>query len=303
MGYLLQIKTGRRFTLGVRVLVGRSRKCDLHLPHPSISGEHAVVWWSEDQWWIRDLASRNGTTLDGDAVSSEQGRPMLAGQVLGFGSHPLGWTVESISEPRPMAVPVGAEGEVVVAEDGLLALPDGERPEVVVYEGSPQWILERGDQVRPTHDLDEVTIGERSWRLHLPQALAPTLGADQHAPLVLREIALAFDVSADEEHVAVHLEGDGQRIDLGSRAHHYMLLTLARARLADAELPAASQGWVYQDDLCQQLMIDRERINMLIFRARKQLMTLGVHGARDLVERRTDSQQLRLGVGRLRLGD
>ncbi len=79
-------------------------------------------------------------------------------------------------------------------------------------------------------------------------------------------------------------------------------MTLARARLRDAEdadLDEQSHGWVYQDELASMLRTSRNQLNLQVFRARKQLADLGVPGAHGLVERRLDSRQVRIGVGRL----
>lgn len=280
------------------MLVGRSRKCELRLAHGSVSGEHAVIWWHDGRWWLRDLGSRNGTTLDEAAVGRD-GTILEVGRTVQFGTHPLSWIVESTSEPSPMAVPVSGTGELVVAADGLLALPPGDEPEAVIYEAEPGWILEHADQIRPVHDLEIVELAGGSWRVHLPQVVSPTVNANGEGPLEFESIGLSFRVSSDEEHVAVAVEAEARRVDLGTRAHHYMLLTLARAWLADADHDPATRGWVYQDDLCRQLQIERERLNVLVFRARKQLASSGIRDARELVQRRPDSAQLRIGVSRL----
>ena len=93
-----------------------------------------------------------------------------------------------------------------------------------------------------------------------------------------------------------------RRFDLKSRAHHYLLLTLARARISDADdpdLPATARGWLYQDDLARMLRLDDNAIYLAVFRARKQLKKAGVSRAASLVERRAGTRQLRIGVSEL----
>ena len=65
------------------------------------------------------------------------------------------------------------------------------------------------------------------------------------AAVQLSDLVLCFRVSADEEHVeidAVHLGGT---LPIPVRVHHYMLLTLARARLHDRAHGSgpAEEGW------------------------------------------------------------
>jgi hypothetical protein len=49
--------------------MGRDESCEIHLDDPMISRRHAEISHGEGLWWIQDLGSRNGTTLDGRSVS------------------------------------------------------------------------------------------------------------------------------------------------------------------------------------------------------------------------------------------
>ncbi len=61
------IKT-RRF--GRRILVGRSPSADLRLDDPSVSRLHARMELRDDGVYVEDLGSRNGTSVDGVAVTA-----------------------------------------------------------------------------------------------------------------------------------------------------------------------------------------------------------------------------------------
>ncbi|MCH9680403.1 MAG: hypothetical protein K0V04_03130 [Deltaproteobacteria bacterium] len=159
-----------------------------------------------------------------------------------------------------------------------------------------------GDSQR-VRDGEVLTVADQAWMLHLPTALERTVDVGEGAPL-FDTLALHFTVSSDEEHVQMVVLHDGQRRELGSRAHHYLLLLLARARLEDAaapELPEAEHGWRYVEDLCKMLQVDDLRLNTEIYRARKELSALGVQGAPRLVERRRSSRSLRIGTGALKV--
>lgn len=108
MATLVQAQTGQRITLKVRNLVGRSSKCELHLPNPNISAEHALIWWDGDCWWLRDLGSRNGTSANGRGLEGETPVRLEAGMVITFAQQ-LGWTVESLSAPVSRGVPISFE--------------------------------------------------------------------------------------------------------------------------------------------------------------------------------------------------
>ena len=63
-------------------LVGRSRSCDVVLADPAVSRRHALVSVRGDRCSIRNLASMNGTQLNGLAVTTAV---LYAGDVVTFG--------------------------------------------------------------------------------------------------------------------------------------------------------------------------------------------------------------------------
>jgi hypothetical protein len=120
--------------------------------------------------------------------------------------------------------------------------------------------------------------------------------------LTLVEIGLHFAPSLDEEHVDVRaVTDDGKELILPPRSSHYLLLTLARARIQDARngLPLDEQGWIYASDFADMLQYTAERVNLEIFRARSLLAKLGFADSAHLIERRPSTRQLRIGVARL----
>ena len=56
---------------GERVVVGRSRDCDLILPDVLLSRRHVELVRSAEGWLVRDLGSLNGTRLNGARVENE----------------------------------------------------------------------------------------------------------------------------------------------------------------------------------------------------------------------------------------
>jgi hypothetical protein len=53
------------------VLLGRSRECDCVLADATVSAKHAALHYAEGSWWLRDLASTNGTFVNGWRVIGE----------------------------------------------------------------------------------------------------------------------------------------------------------------------------------------------------------------------------------------
>jgi hypothetical protein len=119
--------------------------------------------------------------------------------------------------------------------------------------------------------------------------------------LRLQNLSLRFSISRDEEYVHLELTGCAGTLDMGARAHNYLLLTLARRRVADAaSAPSdATSGWVYQDELAHDCTMAAPRLNVDVFRIRKQFAESGVLDAANIIERRPQTRQLRIGTGRL----
>lgn len=49
-------------------VVGRGKDCDIKVNHSFVSIEHFQVWYDEDDWYIGDMGSKNGTYLNGSKL-------------------------------------------------------------------------------------------------------------------------------------------------------------------------------------------------------------------------------------------
>lgn len=122
--------------------------------------------------------------------------------------------------------------------------------------------------------------------------------------VTLDQILFNFRVSLNEEHAYLTIAYDERmEIDLGERAHHYSLLTLARRRLDDAAqgLDPSTQGWVDMDQLSRMLGLNQAYLNIQIYRARQQIARALPPGARMpvIIERRRG--ELRFGALHFRI--
>jgi serine phosphatase RsbU (regulator of sigma subunit)/pSer/pThr/pTyr-binding forkhead associated (FHA) protein len=52
------------------IILGRSPDCDISIPSPSISRQHARLVRVQDKWYIEDMLSRNGTAVNGQVISA-----------------------------------------------------------------------------------------------------------------------------------------------------------------------------------------------------------------------------------------
>ena len=80
-----------------KLVVGRSRACDIRLKEDTVSRLHAVLVWHGEDLSLEDLGSSNGTFVNGERVLAP--RQLLAGDVVRFGA--LRGSVERSDAPLP----------------------------------------------------------------------------------------------------------------------------------------------------------------------------------------------------------
>lgn len=281
---------------------GRAPTCALRINQRYVSARHAILRWTGEQWELKDLGSRNGTFLGGRKIAAGADHAISKGTVLAFGKLEQQWELVDDSPPSVMAVPMEG-GEPVLSDGDLLALPSSETPLVTVYpnpEGG--WLLEQPNEaISPITNLQTFEIAGQIWKFCCPERINETSLADYSPELEVRHLELTFSVSRDEEHVQLNANCGARVFDLGSRTHNFMLLTLARQRLADTAqgLPDTSCGWVYQDDLSLYPNATFSELNIDVYRIRKQFAALGVVDAASIIERRPRTRQIRIGTGRI----
>ncbi len=300
MGVLVHLNTGASSPLPARLLIGRAPTCFVHLDQPLASAEHAVLEWVGADWQVKDLGSRNGTFVDGERLEPGQTVLLAAGSRVAFGEPTDLWRLDDPGPPRPLALDL-ASRDVVVGDEGLLVLPSVDEPEASVFRGADgRWHLERGHLADAATDQQVVTIAERTFCLLLPSAHDATPFVED--PLDLATVTFRFAVSRNEEHVDIALEAANRTLDLETRDHHYLLLTLARLRARDRDQVEAERGWVDRDELLKMLRMTQNAFNVAVHRARQQLLAVGVVGGASVVqvrrgERRFGSDRITIAQG------
>jgi predicted component of type VI protein secretion system len=290
---------GARIVLPAHCVLGRSSTCTIRLGSGQASSEHARISYRQSQesaWVLRDLSSKNGTFVNGQCLPHGGSHTLSEGDRLAFGDPAVVWILEDASAPTAMARRL-VTGELLAAEDGLLALPSPAEPLATLFEAEGRrWAIELDGQLRAAEDGETIEAGGEAFVLHLP--ISPVSTVEAQAPVPAEEAELQFRVSRDEEAVEVAARG---RV-LPPRAHHHTWLTLARARLRDREsahLAEPQRGWLFVDDLCRTLSMDENKLNVEIYRIRKDAASLGLPGAAAMIERRRASRQLRIGTDKV----
>ena len=260
-------------------IFGRSKEqSHTTLEHPKASRIHATIIWNNHHWYIRD-SSTNGTRLNGETIIRGEKTPIKTGDHIHFADDSDHcWQMTDCSEPTNMLAPL-LPGLETYKLDRLLALPDEENPEITLYINSQgEWMCE---SVQETVVLRRGSVvGLDSTRLwHFVDATpTPETAADFSAAnaTVSTNLKLVFEVSRNEEHVNLLLHSGNEKLDLGEREHHQILLQLARQRQADKKMGIAPRdlGWMDRGLLADMLKIDDNHFSVQLYRIRKQLAPL-----------------------------
>lgn len=198
---LTGVRRGTVLSIDSGALIGRCDDADLNLPDDKkVSSTHARILVQEDAFTLRDLASTNGTFLNGNRVETEMG--LRVGDILHIGTTELLFT-DRASLDRPEVAsrnPVG----VLVGDDSKIIAP------------------EASFDVRLVADTDEELILEPSQRsagltLMLPvvHKVERTFSQALNLPELIETVALHFSQAVGGKGVMVELQHDGQpRVEL-----------------------------------------------------------------------------------------
>jgi len=87
------MRDGDVFALKQYTSIGRAPSNTIELPDTYCSAEHALIVWRNNQWWLEDRDSRNGTLLND--VSIDVPAVIGAGDVIRMGRVSLRFEVEA----------------------------------------------------------------------------------------------------------------------------------------------------------------------------------------------------------------
>lgn len=307
MAQLFDTERGQYHFLRSHHTLGRNTgQVDSVLYDASASRVHAALEWDGLKWLARDL-SRNGTWLDNTRLPAQQSVPVRVGQTLYFGggARGEGWQFVDDSPPCSLLVGISANAMTLPLKPYLF-LPSEAEPQLVVFFSLEEntWMyrpLGQGDDAEAEEHVlahgDTIATREESWRLFIADTAVATQADIKEGP-ELTDFEFVFKLSLDEEHTELTLHDPDRRIiDLGERSHHYLLLHLARTRAVEAVrgIDPVSQGWLDSDALTREVGLEMSHVNIMIFRARKQLASL-LDSSMDM------SSLVERGRGRVRFG-
>ncbi len=152
---------GRRFAVTARGLrLGRSSTCEIAMPDPALSRNHCLFELRDGELWVTDLASANGTVVNGVALGAAS-RRLAPGDVVSAGDASL-----AIVEPGAPALDLGL-GEEREAEAGEAAAAVSPKrillwaAAVVAVAGAAALILAGGKDGAPAEPAVQALPPER----------------------------------------------------------------------------------------------------------------------------------------------
>lgn len=291
----LQRKGGTVYTHRVGVMpvqVGRAPNNDLVLADPMVSQQHASIYVHDGRLMVRDLASRNGTFVDGERVAGVA--EVADGASIRIGPDTV-LRVVRVGD----AVPIVAQGFVIedlrtgvcaaVASDRVyvgsgpdadLVLPDAPArlATIIVHDNGEIWLgTDEGDQ--PVELGAPFEVEGRGFVLRAGDSLrAPTAQprADRY-PYSIR--ATLQGATGPEAIVRDVNSGHTYRVEAENRA--ILLYLLARQVNQDREegLAASAVGWCTDDDIRVGVWGrgtgEDNKLHVLVYRLRNELKKAG----------------------------
>ncbi len=275
MATLLNTQTDQKILLRSLHLLGRHPgSCNTLLDNPEASRLHASILWNGFCWLIQDTSS-NGTFVNNTVIGIGVKTSLKAGDNIQFGGlNTLSWIFSNDDAPKDMLLPINSSSSPIELE-GVLVLPNEKSPEITLYQSSSnQWLCEDQKGIVELESGAKIITNNLSWYFIGTDSFDETIKSNQVNSKGLMPIKVDFTVSKNEEHVSLCIQFENQPIELRERTHHYLLLILARKRLQDYKsgIEDSEQGWIDKNLLSQQVGLDENHINILIYRFRKQLI-------------------------------
>jgi diguanylate cyclase (GGDEF)-like protein len=108
---------GRSLVLsGKTADIGRDAASQVRLNEPSVSRKHATIYRDEDQYFIEDLQSRNGTWINGNVIESRVKVHVQEGVPVAFGNVLLSFGKKCAADRLPNQYSIGIQRP---GDDGL----------------------------------------------------------------------------------------------------------------------------------------------------------------------------------------
>jgi pSer/pThr/pTyr-binding forkhead associated (FHA) protein len=87
--------SARKYT-DAEILIGRDPACNFTITDSAISAKHARLFYQQNQWWVEDLSSTNGTFLNLEPLETPV--ILVDGDQIKIGNHDILISIIQISD-------------------------------------------------------------------------------------------------------------------------------------------------------------------------------------------------------------
>ena len=297
MAYLKNTESGEENFLFGRHIVGRLPESNTILSSADSSPIHAIISWNNGSWQIKDISAQ-GVYINGLKMPPASQCRMHQGDQIKFGNeNGVAWTLLNEDPPQSMLIPMSSNLPAIALSDKVVALPSTENPFAILTKSRyGYWICESPEKTHELKSGDLVGDRDHQWQFVDWNALDGMKETNLAHSKKTELLSFLFNVSQDEEHVSLTVQVGEQKLPLGERSHHYLLLLLARKKMEHklAGIAIEEQGWIVTSELSKMLGLSERHINIQIHRIRKQL--IGLHPIyfddHSVIERRIGALRL-----------
>lgn len=205
-----------RLRHGQVTTIGRSATNRIVLHDDASSRNHCEVFFSEGEWKLRDLGSRNGTNVRGKSVSGDF--PLQSGDVIGIGDCRLAFTTSLESAPTS---PPGQSASIAehATSPTQTAVSTKREPDILHRTATPEF-LSAGTDARDVNYEEELAklyrlgleMGTAKTRQHLTEVVLASLARETVASISAILLAgpetTGQPMPADLQVVAYHSQKD-----------------------------------------------------------------------------------------------
>ncbi len=165
-----------RLMPGQVITVGRAATNRIALQDEVCSRNHCELYHSEGAWVLRDLGSRNGTYVEGTAVTGDC--PLEPGQLIEIGACKLAFT-DDLSRAFPILdeESSGVEDDTGTAFEDVLDHPPPMTEPAIIHR-------RRRTRFRITTDRDPIAVDRTSQVLAQLYRLALEMGSAKRLPAI-----------------------------------------------------------------------------------------------------------------------
>ena len=170
--YLQNIASQEEYIIHSGTKIGRSEACDVVIPDPSVSREHATLLLEEDsEWYIVDNNTTNGTLLDGDQLISGVKYRLKNGTFIQLGNVHLRIMIEREPNNKTTLLVDTPDDEPLSGNDfadGATVARKPYRPQPVEQKPEqPRPVERKPEQARPVEWKPEQP-GSAEWKPEQP---------------------------------------------------------------------------------------------------------------------------------------